>query len=73
MSPSFPAANLNYKSFAVVLDAATLRRVATIKPVSTDELANVEGVTQAKVTKFGQSLLDVTTNYAALAMSKYSR
>ena len=65
----FVAASCNYKSFAIVLDAPTLRRLATTKPVSMDELTNIEGVADTKAKKFGDRLLEVTTKYAAMSMS----
>jgi ATP-dependent DNA helicase RecQ len=46
----------------VIFHDATLRDIAALGPSTLDELATVSGVGQAKLSRYGQLILDVLGN-----------
>ncbi|MFD9353182.1 DNA helicase RecQ [Streptomyces sp. NPDC060031] len=50
----------------VVFHDATLREIATLLPASVEELATIGGVGEAKLTKYGQGVLDTLAQCDAL-------
>jgi ATP-dependent DNA helicase RecQ len=47
----------------MVLHNATLIRIAKLKPESLNDLIHVKGLGEAKISKFGNGILDIIEKY----------